>query len=173
MPLADVATHVLPMIEPQVAARGLECTVQVTSDAIALADRDKVQQILINLLTNAVKFTAEGGQVRVLGGYDPERPDTVFLRVTDTGVGIPPDMLDRVFEPFVQVDTSHTRTTEGTGLGLAISRDLARGMGGDLTLASTLGAGSTFTLTLPAGRREVKVQADMARTRSTYEARPA
>ncbi len=68
----------------------------------------------------------------------------------DTGIGIPPDQLDRIFEPFVQVRADLTRTAEGTGLGLAISRDLARGMGGDLTAESTPGVGSTFTLTLPA-----------------------
>ena len=150
VPLAEVATHVLPMIEPQIAARGLACTVQVAPDAVALADRDKVQQILLNLLTNAAKFTGTGGTIRVDGGADPEQPGFVVVRVADSGVGIPADMLDRVFEPFVQVDSSHTRTTEGTGLGLAISRDLARGMGGDIRLASTVGVGSTFTLRFPA-----------------------
>ena len=69
--------------------------------------------------------------------------------VRDTGLGIAVDQLERIFEPFVQVRADLTRTTEGTGLGLAISRDLARGMGGDLTVESTLGEGSTFTLTLP------------------------
>ena len=68
----------------------------------------------------------------------------------DTGIGIPPDQLGRIFEPFVQVRADLTRTAEGTGLGLAISRDLARGMGGDLTAESEPGVGSTFTLTLPA-----------------------
>jgi signal transduction histidine kinase len=72
------------------------------------------------------------------------------LRVADTGVGISDDQLGRVFEPFVQLDQTLTRPHEGVGLGLAISRDLARGMGGDLTVESTLGVGSTFTLTLPA-----------------------
>jgi signal transduction histidine kinase len=74
----------------------------------------------------------------------------VVVTVADTGRGIAADQLERVFEPFVLVDTRLTRTQEGMGLGLAISRDLARGMGGDLTAESTLGAGSTFTLTLPA-----------------------
>ena len=73
----------------------------------------------------------------------------VLIRVRDTGIGIPPEKLGRVFEPFIQVDSSHTRSAEGSGLGLAISRDLARGMGGDLRAESTPGEGSIFTLVLP------------------------
>jgi signal transduction histidine kinase len=102
---------------------------------------------MINLLANAVKFTP-AGSVLVAGGRDGAR---VRLTVRDTGRGIPHERLAQVFEPFVRVDVSHTRTTEGTGLGLAISRDLARGMGGDLTAESVLGEGSAFTLWLPAG----------------------
>ena len=116
-------------------------------------DREKLRQVVLNLLSNAVKFTAPGGHVALAaGGAEPagdgRRP--VWVAVRDTGVGIAPDQLGRVFEPFVQVDAAYTRTQEGTGLGLAISRDLARGMGGDLAAESTPSVGSTFTLTLPA-----------------------
>jgi signal transduction histidine kinase len=104
--------------------------------------------VLLNLLSNASKFTPAGGQVRVEGVRDAEASPRVALRVIDTGVGIPRNRLADVFEPFVQVDTSHARRKEGTGLGLAISRDLARGMGGDLTVESEEGRGSTFTLSL-------------------------
>lgn len=87
-----------------------------------------------------------------VGTRAPEQapPGRVLVRVSDTGIGIPPDMQDAVFDPFVQVDGHLTRPVEGTGLGLAISRDFARGMGGDLTAESTTGVGSTFTVTLPA-----------------------
>jgi signal transduction histidine kinase len=111
------------------------------------ADPDKVQQIVLNLLSNAVKFTEPGGSISL--GASDAGGSAVKVEVIDTGIGISVEQLARVFEPFVQVDATLTRTREGTGLGLAISRDLARGMGGDLAARSTLGAGSTFTLTLP------------------------
>jgi signal transduction histidine kinase len=115
------------------------------------ADREKLEQILLNLLSNAVKFTPPGGSVRVEALPSPEDPALALLHVRDTGIGIPAGKLASVFEPFVQVDSSHTRGQHGSGLGLAISRDLARGMGGDLTAESTQGEGSTFTLALRAG----------------------
>jgi PAS domain S-box-containing protein len=146
--LKEVVASVIPMIEPQIEARGLRLDLQIPSDLIAIADRDKVQQILLNLLTNAVKFTAAGGMVRVDAGAEAAA-SRVFLRVTDSGLGIPSNMLERVFEPFVQVDTGRTRSAEGTGLGLAISRDLARGMRGDISVQSEVGTGSVFTLHLP------------------------
>ena len=155
--LDDMVAAVLPMVEPQMAAKAIECSVTVAPGLLAMADRDKAQQVLLNLLTNAVKFTAAGGSIRVEGEREPASPGFLALRVADSGIGIPADMHARVFEPFVQVDTSHTRA-EGTGLGLAISRDLARGMGGTLTVASEVGAGSTFTLLL----REGGVPADVA-----------
>jgi signal transduction histidine kinase len=147
--LGDLVAGVSQMIEPQLRAKALTYEVDVASDLVARADREKVQQIALNLLANAVKFTPAGGRVAVDGVRCADSPNSVLLRVSDTGVGIPADKLERVFEPFIQVDASHTRQHEGTGLGLAISRDLARGMGGDLTAESEVGAGSTFTLTLP------------------------
>jgi PAS domain S-box-containing protein len=147
--LADVVASVMPMMEPQIAARGLLAKISVPPAVIARADPEKVEQILLNLLTNAVKFTGAGGSVAVTGGNGTSSAEQVYLRVSDTGSGIPSDFLDRIFEPFIQVDVSATRPSEGTGLGLAISRDLARGMGGDLTAESELGRGSAFTLALP------------------------
>jgi PAS domain S-box-containing protein len=111
------------------------------------ADAEKLQQIVLNLLTNAVKFTDAGGAI----GVSIERRHRVAaVHVTDTGIGIPADKFDVIFDPFVQVDARYTRTRDGVGLGLAISRDLARGMGGNLALTrSAEEVGSTFTLTLP------------------------
>jgi PAS domain S-box-containing protein len=145
-PLADVVSNTTPMVDPQLSSKNLKLEIALKPNLKAKADREKVQQILLNLLTNAIKFTHEGGSVCVESGdWSPAR---VYLSVTDTGKGIPADMLDKIFEPFIQVDASKSRATEGTGLGLAISRDLARGMGGDLSARSTLGKGSSFRLEL-------------------------
>ncbi len=145
--LCDVIESVGHMIEPQAAAKGLslevlECPLEVT----AWADKSKVEQVLINLLSNAVKFTEQG---KVTIECDWNDAQTVAIDVVDTGVGIPADHMERIFEPFVQVGRSLTQTQEGTGLGLAISRDLARAMGGDISVSSEIGKGSQFTLTLP------------------------
>jgi len=112
----------------------------------AMADADKVQQVLLNLLSNALKFTPAGGSVVISGASDDLY---VRIQVTDTGTGIPADKLDAIFDPFVQVDQRRVRAQEGIGLGLSISRELSRAMGGDLTVESAMGRGSTFTLRLP------------------------
>jgi PAS domain S-box-containing protein len=145
---AEVVAATTPLVEPQRAARGIALEVRAP-DALAavVADRDKLQQILLNLLSNAVKFTPPGGRITVQ--LAEEGDGTVALRVSDTGIGIPADRLDAVFEPFVQVGRALNHPAEGAGLGLAISRDLARAMAGDLVAESTLGEGSTFTLRLP------------------------
>jgi signal transduction histidine kinase len=145
--IAETLSACETLIATQAAASGLTLDVEhCPPDIVVRADDEKVQQILINLLTNAVKFTERGGAITVT--CEP-RDDSVLIRVSDTGRGIEPEDLPRIFEPFVQVDTTLTRTGEGVGLGLAISRDLARGMNGDLTVESTRGSGSTFELTLP------------------------
>jgi PAS domain S-box-containing protein len=143
--VGSVIDAVVPMIEPQAEAKHLTIT-ETKDDVIACADRGKLEQILINLLSNSVKYTDDGGGIDVSYANVDGR---VQIRVTDTGIGIPSDKLGAIFEPFVQVGRSLTRPTEGTGLGLAISRDLARAMGGDLTVESAIGEGAIFTLTLP------------------------
>ncbi len=137
------------MIAPQVRALGLTYTYLRCDPALTVhADRGKVDQILINLLTNALKFTPAGGSITLSCDFDAE---CVRILVRDTGVGIAADRLETIFSPFVQVDKRVTRRNDGIGLGLAISRDLAVGMSGQLTAESTLGAGSTFILALPRG----------------------
>jgi PAS domain S-box-containing protein len=143
-------------------------------DVPYVGDDARVRQILVNLLSNAVKFTPAGGTITVTSGTaaDPAPGARVdgagpwaYVQVTDTGVGIAPEQQTAVFEPFVQVGHSHgpyTRSTGGTGLGLTISRRLARLMGGDLTLESTVGVGSTFTLWLPVDLADPCVDGDAA-----------
>jgi signal transduction histidine kinase len=148
VPLDEVLATCEALTAPQRRAKKLDFRYDGCDTALrARADGEKLQQIVLNLLTNAMKFTEPGGRVELDCTLDG---DTVGITVTDTGRGIAAEHLERVFEPFVQVDTSRTRTHEGVGLGLAISRDLARGMGGDIVAESTKGVGSTFTLTLPA-----------------------
>jgi GAF domain-containing protein/DNA-binding response OmpR family regulator len=113
---------------------------------LVYSDQDKIKQIVINLLSNAAKFTHQGKIVLSSKKTDEE---IMSISVTDSGIGIGQEALGRIFEEFQQADTSTTRQYGGTGLGLAISRDLARLLGGDLTASSELGKGSTFTLTLP------------------------
>ena len=144
--VASVIDAVVPMIEPQAETKHLQITRQTVDDVVACADRGKFEQIIINLLSNSVKYTDAGGRIDISWSEVGGRAQ---IRVTDTGIGIPLDKLTAIFEPFVQVGRSLARPAEGTGLGLAISRDLARGMGGDLTAESSVGEGAIFTLTLP------------------------
>lgn len=151
----------IALIQPQAAARGLELTVVPGPEPppIYRGDDERVRQILVNLLSNAVKFTSQGGTITVeCASLRTPDPDTrlqpsrsyVSFRVTDTGAGIPDEKLLSIFDPFVQAESGHARSREGSGLGLTISRRLARLMGGDLTVTSEVGKGSTFTLWLPA-----------------------
>jgi PAS domain S-box-containing protein len=136
------------MIQPQLTERGLTYQyLPADPDLVVRVDSEKLEQILLNLLSNATKFTPQGGRITLAATRHGSR---VEVTVSDTGVGIPPDRLGAIFEPFVQLDPSLTRERDGTGLGLAISRDLARAMGGEVTVTSTPGSGSTFTLALPA-----------------------
>ena len=133
----------------QLAAKRLDYHREPGPAPVVRADGEKLRIVLQNLLTNAVKFTAPGGRVAVECAADG---GVAHVRVRDTGRGIPADKLDDIFQPFVQVDRHLTHSSQqGVGLGLAISRELARRMGGDLTAESVVGAGSTFTLTLPRG----------------------
>jgi signal transduction histidine kinase len=147
---AETARGALALVRPLASGR-LLVLVDETDSAAGLrfvGDEYRVRQILVNLLTNAIKFTPPGGRIEI--GAQPE-DGVVRIVVADTGRGIPAEKLEAVFDPFVQVDRRGTLaevSQQGVGLGLAISRELARAMGGELTAESTVGAGSTFILSL-------------------------
>ena len=159
--IRDTIGEALDLVMPQAREKEIELTGYPSCEvgASCLGDEDRVRQILINLLSNAVKFTKDGGRVaigcRLADTADPELPSRgdgpwIVVEVEDSGIGIAPDQIGRIFEPFVQVDAGHTRKQGGTGLGLTISRELARMMGGEILVRSRLGVGSCFTLWLPA-----------------------
>jgi PAS domain S-box-containing protein len=144
--LADLAREAAGLLQPLAAQRGLHVAVEVPDHPVPVeTDPGRVRQILLNLLGNAIKYSEQGRvELRVLrdGG-------SLLCRVRDSGVGIDACDLERIFEPFTQVDQSTTRRVGGTGLGLPISRRLARLLGGDIVVESARGVGSTFTLRLP------------------------
>jgi signal transduction histidine kinase len=143
----DALRHAIELIEPLIAQQGLVFD-GITGDSsiIARADPEKVTQILVNLLSNAIKFTPAGGHISAeCAAVD----DAATLSISDTGLGIAPEKLETIFEPFVQLNEDVANGEGGIGLGLSISRDLARAMKGDLTVESTEGKGTRFTLSLP------------------------
>jgi signal transduction histidine kinase len=117
-----------------------------------LGDEKRVEQVIVNLLSNAFKFTKEGSVTLNINANSSE--NTWTLEVADTGIGIPPHAVNVIFEEFRQVDGSYSRAYKGSGLGLAITRNLARVMGGKISVKSTLGSGSTFTVVLPTNIEE-------------------
>ncbi|HSJ65225.1 MAG TPA: PAS domain-containing sensor histidine kinase [Gemmatimonadaceae bacterium] len=148
--LREVVERGLRMVTPQAAGRGLRLEQGPCAEtAVARVDESKLDQIVLNLLTNAVRFTPSGGLITVGCAVAGDR---ATISVRDTGQGIPAEHLTTIFEPFVQVGRKLTSAAEGVGLGLAISRELARGMGGDLSVESTPGEGSVFTISLPRSR---------------------
>jgi PAS domain S-box-containing protein len=146
--LADALAEMEALVAPQLEAKGVEYEYRPCNDALRVrVDREKLDQILLNLVGNAVKFTDAGGRITLHCAQSDGRAEVV---VTDTGRGIPRGKLESIFDPFVQVDRHLTpERQQGVGLGLAISRDLARAMSGDITVQSDAGRGATFVLTLP------------------------
>ena len=143
----EVLAEAAALASVQIQRKGLEYEYDPCGDAVRVrGDGARVRQVVLNLLSNAMKFTDAGGRITlacVPGDADVE------IRVGDTGIGIPKDKLELIFQPFVQLDSTLTRKADGTGLGLAISRSFAREMGGDLTATSVVGEGSVFSLRLP------------------------
>ena len=147
IPIEETLIGAEALVFPQFAKKKVTYTHRAGDPSqTVFADREKVQQILVNLLANAMKFTPAGGAVDLDWRIEH---DSLLIRVRDTGPGIPPEKIEQIFEPFVQLRPLGSLPTGGTGLGLPISRDLARAMGGDISATSTEGSGSTFTVTLP------------------------
>ena len=152
VPVAEVLKSVEDILAPQIRARQLHYVVRNDCGGAAVrADPDKLVQILINLLSNAARYTPDGGEIAVL--CRPRARD-IIISVRDTGPGIAREKLEAIFEPFVQVASAYEGERHGTGLGLSISRALARAMDGDVTVESTPGKGSTFTVRLPASAHQ-------------------
>jgi signal transduction histidine kinase len=149
VPLEPLLDEVTQLLAPLFAAAALRCEVAHAEGLVARADREKVHQIVLNLLGNAIKYTPAGGSIVVRAATSPAAPQSIEIDVCDSGIGIAPEMLERIFEPFVQLGSFADAQRDGIGLGLSISRRLARGMGGELSAMSEPGSGSTFRLTLP------------------------
>ena len=145
--VCDMLEALEALVEPDLRRKKISFTRGPCDPALAVrADAGRLRQILVNLLANAVKFTGDGGHISL--GVALER-ESVHIWIRDSGIGIPPDQLERVFEPFFQVERGMTRNYSGIGLGLAIARDFARAMGGELRLSSQPGQGTTASLALP------------------------
>ena len=163
------------LVQSQIEERGLTLVVRgiADPDTLYFGDEDRIRQILLNLLSNAIKFSEPGGSISVEVGRTPRPEPTaklfggyaewVYFRVSDSGIGIAPDQLGAIFTPFFQAEAGHTRRREGSGLGLSIARRLARLMKGDLTVESSLGKGSRFTLWLPAAHPEQSTMSERQR----------
>jgi PAS domain S-box-containing protein len=147
VPMHTIVDDVLAMVGPQAARKHQQLSHGPCNESTtARADQLKVEQIILNLVSNAVKFTPEEGRIVVRCAASPSG---VTIEVADSGPGVPLDMREAIFEPFVQLGRTLTSAHEGTGLGLSISRDLARAMGGDVTVSGAEGEGAVFTLSLP------------------------
>jgi len=134
------------LVEPMAAAKDIRFIVELLEEDQAIqTDGTKLRQMLVNLLSNGIKFT-DKGEVRVRCSVASGQLE---VRIADTGVGIAAENIDDVFEPFWQAEQTATRKTGGTGLGLSVTRKLARLLGGDVSVASKMGSGTTFLLTLP------------------------
>lgn len=144
-PLAELTTTALHAVTGLAEQAGVHVRIDA-EDAVAWLDADRVVQALVNLLGNAVKFSAAGSTVTCSAALEPGR---LVLTVADRGRGIPADQLERVFDRFAQVDSSDSRTHAGTGLGLAIARSVVEAHGGQITVTSTVGVGTTFTISVP------------------------
>jgi signal transduction histidine kinase len=152
--LRSTLSRSLASVQPLADKKGLVLKTSISTDLSELvSDRRRVEQIILNLLQNAIKFT-EAGEVRLVAEVQAAgSQDTLCLRVSDTGIGIKPEDMASLFQPFRQVDSGLSRQHEGTGLGLAICHRLAVLLGGEISVTSEWGRGTQFTVLLPLTRR--------------------
>jgi signal transduction histidine kinase len=183
--LRDEIAEVVRTINPLLNARAHTLTIDDSTPLPVHADRQRVRQIILNLVSNAIKFTPDGGTIRIEGGHDPglamdspfpigtHTPEYAQIAITDTGIGIKQEDLPKLFEKFRQLDASHNRRYEGTGLGLALTKQLVELHGGKVRVSSIYGAGSTFAFTLPlADGSETSVgvrESALVSTRDTWQ----
>ena len=164
VPLGAVVREAVDATSSQAAAKSLTVDIgDFRDDDVVRADRDKLTQIIVGLLSNAIKFTEREGRICVDVARRAEVPEFVFLRVSDTGAGIPIERIPQVFEPFAQESVGTTRTAEGLGLGLTIVRDLVRAMGGEVRVRSKPGEGSVFTVALRLANADAQSAAGLGR----------
>ncbi|HEV8702892.1 MAG TPA: PAS domain-containing sensor histidine kinase [Candidatus Polarisedimenticolia bacterium] len=151
VPLWQVVDESIEMVGERMRRKNLAVTTQYETDELVVrGDRVKIGQVLVNLLTNAVKFNREGGRITLAARKGPR--GFLEVEVADTGIGIPKEAQEKIFERFYQVDASAGRQYEGTGIGLSIVRDILRLHGSDISVRSEVGQGSVFTFTLPLAR---------------------
>jgi signal transduction histidine kinase len=149
--VATVIEEAVLMVGPSAVAKDQSLVVEATPEMILEADPDRLRQVLVNLIGNAVKYTRAGGSIRVASSLrEIDGGRWGAIAVTDTGPGIPADKLQTVFRPYYRIPATDDSAQEGTGLGLAISRELVRRMGGEIQVESELGRGCTFIVQLPA-----------------------
>jgi signal transduction histidine kinase len=153
--LRGVIEFILSSLKPQADGKSIQLNMEVAEEIRRVyGDREKIEQILTNLIGNAIKFTSEGGEVSVLAKPFHEQGGMVAISVRDSGIGIPEDQLEKVFGKFYQVEGSLNRSVSGTGLGLAITKELVEASDGTIWVESEVGKGSTFTFTLPVSKGE-------------------
>jgi len=163
VPVQPVIDKVIRNIQAKVKAKHPDVTryfdvMTMPDDLQVWADADRLEQILLNLVDNAVKYSPANAIVRFSAALHPDDPDKVILKVQDFGMGLAPDVIPVIFNRFYRVENPLTQQVEGTGLGLYITRSLVSALGGAISVESTLGKGSTFTVTLPAATPERQAQ---------------
>jgi signal transduction histidine kinase/DNA-binding response OmpR family regulator/CHASE3 domain sensor protein len=154
--LAETIDLVLMTLQPLAAKKGIRIVSEASRDLELVADPGKLRQMLLNLVSNGIKFTPAGGQVTITARGDDSMID---VEVSDTGIGMSPADLELIFQEFRQLDQGSDRMQEGTGLGLALTKRLAELHGGTVSVKSTKGSGSTFTLRMPVGPQGAKSEA--------------